>query len=383
MKISRIECFQTRVAFRHQEVSSLIKRDGINDAIVKITSDDGLVGWGECSRAADPRGVESAVRAMMPIVLGRDPWDREAIRCDLYAAGLWELQAMTGNFAFAGIDMALWDLCGKACGQPLYRLFGGAMREEVDYFYYLERGDGEAIARQASDGVARGYSVFYLKVGLDAHAEAVMLDALRQTIGPERRIRIDANQAWGLAEARRRLADWHRAFDLDFVEAPVPIDPIEGFLDLNHPGLPALSVNEGLWREADAYRIIKSRCGHVLCYSPFWVGSLGRFHGLNWTAHLEGWQVCKHTHGELGLAAAAAQHLMLAAPNTALGNQQTAQFMDGDILEDPIPIAEGPRWGRLDGPGLGVAVDEDKLMRYHEDYLSAGDFVPYGDRFAR
>ena len=77
----------------------------------------------------------------------------------------------------------------------------------------------------------------------------------------------------------------------------------------------------------DAYRIIKSRCGDYLCYSQYWVGSLGRWHTLNHVSHLEGWQVLKHTHGELGLTAAAAHHVMLACPNAALGSQQTAQIM--------------------------------------------------------
>ncbi len=318
---------------------------------------------------------------MTPLVLGRDPWDREAIRRDLYSAGLWALQPMTGNFAFAGLDMALWDLCGKEAGTPLYRLLGGALRDEVDYFYYLERGGADDIARQAADGVARGYAVFYLKVGLDAAREAEMLDALREVIGPDRKIRIDANEGWSLAEAERLLSGWHQAFGLDFAEAPVPIDPIENFHDLRARTPVPLCVNEGLWREADAYRIIKSRCGQVLCYSPYWVGSLARFHALNWTAHLEGWRVCKHTHGELGLAAAAAHHLMLAAPNALDGNQQTAQLMAGDILKEPVPIAEGPRWGRIEGPGLGVDVDEDKVMEAHQTYLSEGVFPPYGDRF--
>ena len=77
---------------------------------------------------------------MRPIVLGRDPFDMEAIARDVFVAGGWQFQPMTGNFAFAGIDMALWDLCAKASGQPLYRLFGGAVRDEVDYFYYLNWG---------------------------------------------------------------------------------------------------------------------------------------------------------------------------------------------------------------------------------------------------
>jgi L-Ala-D/L-Glu epimerase len=136
-------------------------------------------------------------------------------------------------------------------------------------------------------------------------------------------------------------------------------------------------VNEGLWREADAYRLIKSRCGDYLCFSQYWVGSLGRWHSLNHVSHLEGWQVLKHTHGELGLTAAAGHHVMLAAPNATLGSQQTAQMMADDILTERIPIADGPTWGRIDKPGLGVEVDEDKLMRYNEEYRIHGEFPTY------
>jgi L-alanine-DL-glutamate epimerase-like enolase superfamily enzyme len=315
------------------------------------------------------------------VVLGRDPWDREAIHRDLNVAGLWNFQAMTGNFAYAGIDMAMWDLCGKQAGEPLYRLLGGALREEVDYFYYLEWGNASEIEAQAKAGVARGYGVFYLKVGVDTAAETAMLDALRKAIGPARKIRIDANMAWSMPDAARILGDWHARFGLDFVEAPVDVDPVENMLELQRRVSVPLCANEGLWRAADAYRVIKSRCCDYLCFSPYWVGSIGRFHALAWMAHLEGLLVCKHTHGELGLAAAAGQHLMLAAPNATTGHQQTAQMMEDDILFERIPIIDGPRWGRIDRPGLGVGVDEAKLARYHEAYRVHGEFPPYGDRF--
>jgi L-alanine-DL-glutamate epimerase-like enolase superfamily enzyme len=381
MKILKFESFPVRVAYRHVEKSSVIARSGVTDVIVKLTADNGLIGWGETTRAADAAGIESAVKAMAPVVLGRDPWDREAIQRDLYVAGLWNFQAMTGNFAYAGIDMAMWDLCGKQAGEPLYRLLGGALREEVDYFYYLHWGDAAEMEAQAKAGVARGYTVFYLKVGADTAAETAMLDALRRAIGPSRKIRIDANMAWSVPEAAGILGDWHERFDIDFVEAPVDIDPVENMLDLQRRVSVPLCANEGLWRAADAYRVIKSRCCDYLCFSPYWVGSIGRFLALCWTAHLEGLQVCKHTHGELGLAAAAGQHLMLAAPNATLGHQQTAQMMEDDILVERVPVTDGPRWGRIDAPGLGVTVDEAKLARYHEAHRAHGEFPPYGDRF--
>ena len=134
--------------------------------------------------------------------------------------------------ANAGIDMAMWDLCGKQAREPLYRLLGGALRDEVDYFYYLHWGDAAEIESQATAGVARGYGVFYLKVGVDTAAETAMLDALRRAIGPKRKIRIDANMAWSVPDAARILADWHERFDIDFVEAPVDIDPVENMLEL-------------------------------------------------------------------------------------------------------------------------------------------------------
>jgi L-alanine-DL-glutamate epimerase-like enolase superfamily enzyme len=382
MKIAKLEALTVRIPYKRVESSSLIDRRGITDVIIKITADNGLIGWGECTRAADIVGIESAVAAMTPLILGRDPWDREAMLRDLAIPALWAFQPMTANFAFAGIDMALWDLCGKACGQPLYRLFGGALRDEVDYFYYMEWGPPEEIERQGRDGIARGYNVFYIKAGVDERKEEAMLEALRHAIGPAALIRIDINQAWSLPQAIRLLKHWSTRFDIDFAEAPVRIDPVELMLDLKRQVDVPLCVNEGLWREADAYRLIKSRCGEYLCFSPYWVGSLSRFMMLVHASHLEGWQVCKHTHGEFGLAAAAGQHAMLAAPNACLGHQQTAQLMADDILTEPLPIAKGPRWGRLELPGLGVNVDEGKLMRYHEDYLKHGAFPTYAGKIA-
>ena len=274
--------------------------------------------------------------------------------------------------------MALWDLCGKSCGQPVYRLLGGALRDVVDYFCYLHWGTPDNVAAQGRDGVGRGYSVFYLKVGRDTNLEEDMLGALRDAIGPDARIRIDVNQAWTLPQARRTLLRWHARYNLDFVEAPVSIDPVENMADLRQPGLPALCVNEGLWREADAIRIVQRRCCEYLCASNYWVGSFRRFHTLIHAADREGQLICKHTHGELGITAAAGQHAMLCAPNACDGHQQTAQIMTDDILTTRIPIADGPKWGRIDELGLGVDVDEDKLMTYHEEYRRDGEFVPYG-----
>ena len=84
--------------------------------------------------------------------------------------------------------------------------------------------------------------------------------------------------------------------------------------------------------------------------------------------------MCKHTWGELGVYAAAMQHVLLAVPNAVEGNQQTAQMMAGDVLAEPIPIATGPTWGVIDRPGLGVRVDPEAVDAGHEAYLEHGEF---------
>jgi glucarate dehydratase len=283
---------------------------------------------------------------------------------------------MTGNFAFAGIDMALWDLCGKACGQPVYNLLGGLCRKEVDYFYYLAYGTAEDVAKQAQDGVAKGYTVFYVKVGIDFQAELHMIAALREAIGPSRKIRIDANGSWTLNEAVRYLTAFDR-YTIDFAEQPVWPDPIRNMAELRQRTPVALSANEGLWRVSDVHEVIHQRAADVLCFSSNWVATLGQFYRLSHLAHLEGMTVCKHTHGELGLMAAASHHVCLAIPNLVDGNQQTAQMMADDIVTETLPIANGPTWEVPEGVGLCVNVDEKKVAKYHEVYRERGQFLPY------
>lgn len=377
MKIVGLDTWIVSVPYVHDEISSRVARSGVTDTIVRLTADNGLVGWGECTSGPDAASIEQAVQSARPLLIGRDPWQSEAIARGFFQTALWDLRPASGNFAFAGIDQALWDLCGKECGQPLYRLFGGALREEVDYFYYLARGTPQEITRQAADGVSRDYTCFYLKVGLDEQAETEMLAALRSAIGPQRKIRVDANQAWNIPQAVRLLRRWNDEFGIDFAEAPVPIDPVENMRELRAKVPVALCANEGLSRVDDCQRVIRSRCADVLCFSSYWVGSLHNFIRLSWAAHWEGQQVCKHTHGELGIAAAAGQHVLLAIPNAIDGAQQTAAIMADDILKTPLSIASGPKWGVIEQPGLGIEVDDAKLQHYHERYRRDGQFLPY------
>jgi len=376
VKVASVEAIPVSVPYRHRELSSIVARDGVTDVLVRVTTDDGLVGWGESCSGADAASVAAAVEAMAPLVVGRDPWNREAMRADLFSFGLWQFRAGTGNFAWAGVDMALADVCGRAANLPLWRLLGGLRRSEATYFYYLARGTDEELAAQVADGLAAGFDVFYLKTGLAAEEDLRMVAAVRRALGDGPRLRLDANGSWSVPQALRmleRLAE----HDIDFVEQPVRESPVGQLGEVRRRVPMAVCANEGLWSEADAYARIRAREADVFCFSPYWVGSLAGFQRLAWVAELEGLQVCKHTHGELGIAAAAAQHVLLTLPNGVDGHQQTAYLMVHDVLQTPLPIATGPRFGVIEGAGLGVEVDDEAVAEAAARYRRDGQYRPW------
>lgn len=376
MKVTKVEVQIVNVPYKHQEVSAVVARDGVTDILIKITTDDGLVGWGEGCSGADAESVAVAARAMIPFVLGRNPWNREAIQAELYYHGLWQFRAMTANFAWAGIDMALWDICGQAAGQPLYNFFGGLRRQQVSYFYYLVRsGDLE---EQCAAGLAAGYEDFYVKVGVDFDSDYEIVSRVRAALGSKPRLRIDANAAWSVPQAIRTLRALE-PFDIDFVEQPVREYPLRQMAEVRANVTMPLAANEGLWTQADAYASIRERIADVYCFSPYWVGSLAGFHRLAWVAHYEGLQVVKHTHGELGIAAAACHHLLLTLPNIVTGHQQTAQHMVSDVLRTPLPIKDGPLWGIPQGTGLCIDVDDNAVAAAATRYKDEGQYKPYSD----
>jgi L-Ala-D/L-Glu epimerase len=376
VKVALVEPIVVNVPYSHREVSSIVARDGVTDILVRVTTDDGLVGWGEATSGADAASVEAAITAMAPFAVGRDPWNRDAMRADAFGYGLWKFVAGTGNFAWAGIDMALADICGRAVGQPLWRLLGGALRNDVTYFFYLSRGDDDDLRAQAAAGIAAGYEVFYLKVGVEDRADERMVATLRAALGDGPRIRIDVNSSWSVPQALRMLNRLAQ-YDIDFVEQPVRETPRGQLGELRERSPIAVCSNEGLWSEDDAYARIRAREADVFCFSPSWVGSLTGFSRLAHVAELEGLKVCKHTHGELGITAAACQHVLLTLPNLVDGHQQTAQMMVHDVLTEELPIARGPHWGVIDGPGLGVEVDAAAVSEAAARYRSEGQYLPW------
>ena len=378
MKIAAIDFIPLSIPYRHAEISSRVARGGVSDVVVRMRSDDGRIGWGECCSGADTLSVMAAAQAMTPFIIGQDPRDSQLIRRNVYGPGLWDYRVQTGNFAYAGLDMAMQDLSAQASGLPLWRLLGGrGSTETPSYFCYLARGDEDDLTRQCEAAVVQGYQHFYIKVGIDPDVDAAMLSVVRRAIGPSRKLRIDANEAWSVPLAAKLISRWDDAFDLDFVEGPIRARPVAAMAKLRQRLSTPLCANEGLGSETEVLEMIVADAADVLCFSSYWVGGLQSFLTLARTAALAGVKVCKHTHGEFGIAALAHHHALLALGNSAGGHQQTASVMADDILAVDLPIRTSPQWGEIEAPGIGAFIDDDKLAFYHQRFVSDGQFLPW------
>ena len=381
MKIDKIEIYPVSVPYKHDEISSRVSRSGITEIIVKITTDNGLIGWGESPRIASAKAIYEAIDSMVPMMLNQDPWQNQILEKNVYNDSNWQWSQMTANLAYGGVDMALWDIYGQETGIPIYKLLGGNLRDEVDYFYYLQWDELDNFIVQCEDGLEKGYEVFYMKIGKNDKIEEERLKQVRSIIGYDKKSRIDVNMAWDIPKAKKIINQWHEKYNLDFVEAPVPIQPLDLMKEINENVNTSLCINEGLWQESEFFNIVNNKCADYLCCSHYYVGSIRRFINLANYANFMGWKICKHTHGELGLTAVIGQHLMLAIPNACDGHQQTAQNMADDILTEEIPITKTNKWGIIDKPGLGVKVDNEKLNYYHKKFLEDGEYLLYGNKF--
>ena len=137
MKIEKIDLYPVSVPYKLIEKSSRVYRSGVSDIIIKITTNDGIVGWGEATRTASAKVILEALNAMKPILINSNPWQNLEHENNIYNTALWHWSPITANLAYGGIDMALWDIYGKDTGKPIYELLGGNLRNEVNYFYYL------------------------------------------------------------------------------------------------------------------------------------------------------------------------------------------------------------------------------------------------------
>ena len=382
MKIVSLDAIPVSVPYRVRETSAIIDRGGVSDVIVKLVTDTGLVGWGEACKATDTLALERGVRACAPLLLGRDPWEHEAILADIYKRGLWYLQPMFGNSILAGIDMALWDICGKDCGQPLYKMLGGARRPSVNYAHYVRWDPNPStIADHAREGVERGYSVFYTKAGVDEAVEEKTLETVRGVIGPSRKIRIDCNQAWSVPTAIRLINALARG-----VRSRLRRGAGSARADRQHDRCaPRRDGAAGGQRGSVARERCRAHDPRALRRLSVLQPAPG---GLDPALRRPGASGRSGGHAALQAQSRRARHQRLGRASGDAGGTERLRRAAAERgaaraatwSRRASRSATGPSGAPIDAPGIGVEVDEDKVRAYHENFLGNVDFTPFGDQ---
>ena len=375
MKITDVRATPLAVPFRETHVTWTGAYSAKSTLLVEIETDEGLTGLGEAPGIPLPEINQLVVEEFREGLIGTDPFDINAFQQRALnsqsKAGLtaltWKAFRNIANNALGGIEIALWDIVGKATQRPLHQLLGGALRERVDMFAWIHRKEQRAMLDDALEFRKRGFRAFYLKIGLGTARDVSDLSALREALGPEALIRGDANGAWTPTQALSEIRVLE-PIGLDWIEQPVTEDDFDGFERVARLSPVPLCIDQGVNTNQLAYDAIRRRLADVICSDIHRVGGLMAFREMAAMAQLANIQVCRHAGPEFGISGMAHVHLMATIANATLGNQTYATTIADDIVNEPTDAFEDGALRVPQGPGLGVTVDRDKVARYAEMY---------------
>jgi muconate cycloisomerase len=366
MRIRDVRVTLADIPVRRPHVMSFTTLRAVNFVFVRLETDEGLVGWGEAACLGGPTwSAESAESVAVTIERYVAPW---LVGCDATAIEVLRLEMarrVQGNpFARAAVDMALWDLAGRALGVPVHRLLGGRVRDRVPLSWSLAVADSEEEVAEATAQVTRGLGIFKIKTGAHPIAHDVArVRRIREAVGPDVRLRVDANQGWDRPTALRAIHALE-PYDLDFVEQPVARWDLEGLAELGRRVRVPIMADESCCSPQDALALV--RLGGVSLVSLKLTKSAGLLESLAIAriaeaAGLGGYVGCMI---ETSLGTAAYLQLALAAAPVTWGCELFGPLLlAGDVVRQPPRYADGAILA-LDGPGLGVEVDEAALKEW-------------------
>ncbi len=353
--------------------------------IVEVETDEGVVGIGETYGGEAPRAAFAAVRAT---VVGRDPHALTPLRVALEShdgdrpeGWAWEARKFGPAQLFSAIEVACLDAIGKASGQRVCDLLGGAVREKIDfaaYLFFKHRGDdewGEVMTPEAVVGEARrmvdryGYRSLKLKGGVlepDREIDAIL--ALREAFGPEVPLRLDPNAAWSVATGRR-VAERLRGA-LEYLEDPVP--GIDGMSAVAASAPMPLATNMCVTSFDHIPEAIAKRPVSIILSDHHMWGGMRATAELGRLCRVFGLGLSMHSNSHLGISLAAMVHVAAAVPELTYACDTHYPWQVEDVIVGgKIPITDGAVTVPS-GPGLGVELDRDALGALHEQHRRAG-----------
>lgn len=323
--------------------------------LVRITTRDGRVGYGETYGICAPRAVCEIINDLLaPVIIGRYPFEAEAVWDDLY--DLMRVRGFSGGFyldAIAAIDIGLWDLMGKLLDQPLFILLGGKRRKQIPaYVSGLPKNTLNDRVSLAKHWVEKGFSAIKFAAVVSHEGVCAEMRALREALGNDTQIMVDLHWKYDAAEAIdliRRLEE----YDPAFVEAPVKPEDIDGLSKVARSTRVPVAAGEE-WRSVydalprfkrQAVAIIQPEMAHTGVTQFKRILTLAQAHHLS---------VVPHATIGVGVFLAASLHASAAAPKILAHEYQHSIFdRMAPLMEGDFTCQEG-FYEVAGGPGLGV-----------------------------
>lgn len=346
--------------------------------LVEVICDDGTVGWGECLGPARPNAA--VVDAYKPWLIGQNPLETEKIWATCYNALRDQGQRGLTVTALSGIDIALWDIKGKHFGVPVSTLLGGRFRDSVRaYATGSFKRDGvdrvQDNAEEMAGHAAAGFHAAKVKIGFGVAEDLEVIRAVREAIGPDMRLMIDANHGYDPIEAIR-LGKAAADYDIDWFEEPVTPEHLAAYRDVR-AGQPIPVAGGETWHTRWGFREpLETRCVDIAQPDLCGVGGFTEAKRVVDLASVHNVRVVPHVWGTAVHLAAALQFMASMVPNPVRVNP-IEPIMEFDRTHNPFrqaivktPIEhQGGVVAVPDAPGLGIDIDRAALA----------EFAPKGD----
>lgn len=361
----------------HWATGSIFQRTAI---LIRLVTDSGHVGWGETLQVEAGRFVRDV---FSPILIGKNPLDRLSLRRSmLQVVQTSRVSHGIGIGAVGAVDIALWDIAGKIFGKPLNCLLGGPLHDSISLYasglYYNNNTSPKAIAREAAAYIQQGFSSIKMKIGRESLADdSKRIAMVRDTIGSQAHLMVDANQAYNYDMARE-MGLYLEDMGIYWFEEPLAINDIEGYRRLAQSLKMHLAAGENFFGREDFAPFISEHLIHVAQPNIGNVGGVTEFLYVAALADFCHIPFALHGWGSSVLFAAA-MHVASCLSQYAEGVETYPQLeyplLELDCTPNPMreflsleamPIRDGTI--RVpEGPGLGINLDEKFLERYRID----------------
>ena len=371
MRIQSVELQRVKIPLSQPYLFGRGLVDGLESIITRIKGEDGTEGIGECVVRAITSSFETAEKELLndyiPAILGLDSMDIELIMKKLQPENSLDLGPI------AGIDLALWDLNGKAMGVPVYKLLGGAYNLKTPVSYTLSIDTPEVMTENTLKMMQYGYQTFVVKIGHGLIEEDISrVRLIRKAVPPGIKIRLDANAAFDVKSAisvLRAIKD----LDVEYIEQPIPPGNIEGLKKIAAATDIPICIDEGLEQISDAINLVRSNAVRIFNIKIPQCGGLWLSKKIAAVAAGAGIPCICGGRMTLEITRQASRQFAVSTPQTCYGYAHegagpASQSVTGSVTKTTLnydDIKEGQ--GYLiptKGNGLGVELDDDMVNRY-------------------